>query len=524
VVDRLSGLVDKSLIVAETIGAAALFRLLDTTRAYALEKLETSGEFDAVARRHAEHYRDLLERIEADWDLQPTELHADHAGRIDDLRAAVEWAFSERGDPSLAVALMVAASPLFMHLSMFDECCARIEQALHASPGLGANDVRSEMKLRIAFAASAARSGAFAASAKAAWERALALARQCDDVDGQRRALHGLWVVDHRNAIDLAQQFLDLANSPLDRAVGRAAMATTLHHRGDHKEAHRLVDDVIAEYESATEPPVTGIVRYQRDEWMVAYATRARILWLQGYPHQAVQAALRSVDRARKTNHSNSVCMAIAMAMGPLVILNGDLERGQQYIDLFKAQMTRHGLSFWRGWAVCYEAMLAIGRGSPSGATDWLRVGSELLLMQKHWRMVPFFFAELALVLGRNRWIDDGLAVVDAAREREDGRWLAPDLLRVKGELLILKNAGGARVDAENCFREAIAEAQRQGALAWQLRAATSLAKLLQSHGRMIEGEALLRPVYEQFTEGFDTPDLRTARTLLDSHSKAHRQ
>jgi predicted ATPase len=101
VVEVLSDLVAKSLVLTEYNGRTERYRLLDTTRAYALEKLTQSGELDAVARRHAEFYRDLFERAETEWETRPTtEWLADYGWRLDNLRAALDWALSPGGDAS----------------------------------------------------------------------------------------------------------------------------------------------------------------------------------------------------------------------------------------------------------------------------------------------------------------------------------------------------------------------------------------------------------------------------------------
>ena len=111
-IDRLADLVAKSLVVADVSGAKPRFRLLDTTRAYAIEKLDASGERERIARRHAEYYRDLFERAEREVPARPTgEWLADYAGEIDNLRAALDWAFSPSGDVSIGVALTAARGP-----------------------------------------------------------------------------------------------------------------------------------------------------------------------------------------------------------------------------------------------------------------------------------------------------------------------------------------------------------------------------------------------------------------------------
>ena len=155
VFDGLANLVTKSLVAADFNDAEARYRLLDTTRAYALEKLDESGERERLLRRHAEYYRDLFERAEAEWETRPAaEWLDDYGWRIDNLRAALDWAFSPGGDASIGVALTAAAVPLWMHLSLLDECRSRAEQALAAcDPGEG-GDPRREMKLYAALATS----------------------------------------------------------------------------------------------------------------------------------------------------------------------------------------------------------------------------------------------------------------------------------------------------------------------------------------------------------------------------------
>ena len=122
--------------------------------------------------------------------------------------------------------------------------------------------------------------------------------------------------------------------------------------------------------------------------------------------------------------------------------------------------------------------------------------------------------------LGRAGQTDDGLAEVDKAIarcERTEGRWLISELLRIKGELLLLQGGSKAAAAAEDHFRRALDWASRQGALSWELRAATSRARLLRDRGHSADALALLQPVYDRFTEGFETADLKTAQTLMEA-------
>jgi predicted ATPase len=154
-IDRLADLVAKSLVVADVSGARPRFRLLDTTRAYAIEKLDASEERERLAHRYAEHYREVFERAEGEAAARPAdEWLADYAREIDNLRAALDWAFSPGGDGSIGVALTAAAVPLWMCLSLLEECRGRAERALGALGAGASRDARHEVKLHAAVAAS----------------------------------------------------------------------------------------------------------------------------------------------------------------------------------------------------------------------------------------------------------------------------------------------------------------------------------------------------------------------------------
>ena len=165
-----------------------------------------------------------------------------------------------------------------------------------------------------------------------------------------------------------------------------------------------------------------------------------------------------------------------------------------------------------------YQGALAIERGDVVTGWRLLRgafheFGGFTSAMQVN----AFLMVE---ALGRAGQMVDGLAMIEraiASSEETEGRWLTAELLRIKGELLPSQGEDGARAAAEDHFRQALDWARRQGALSWELRAATSLARLWRDQGRRAEGMALLRPVYDRFTEGFDTADLKTARALLDA-------
>ena len=194
VVDGVSSLVAKSLVAAEIDSAIARYRLLDTTRAYAIEKLGESGERERLVRRHAEYYRDLFEQAQSKLEARCAgEWPVDYARQLDNLRAALDWAFSPAGDASVGVALTAAAVPLWMHLSLLEECRGRVERALAALAAGASRDTRHEMKLQAALGASLIyiRNGP---ETGAAWTKALEVAEGLDNAEYRLRSLLGLWL------------------------------------------------------------------------------------------------------------------------------------------------------------------------------------------------------------------------------------------------------------------------------------------------------------------------------------------
>ena len=179
---------------------------------------------------------------------------------------------------------------------------------------------------------------------------------------------------------------------------------------------------------------------------------------------------------------------------------------------------TEQGLPTWlgmgtilRGWALAQQGHGAEGLSQiREGLAAWRSTGSEM------WRSQ--FLALLAESYGKDEQVEEGLRTVAEALafvERTEERYYEAELYRLKGELTLQQSQDAA--EAETCFRKAIEIAQKQQAKSWELRAATSLARLWQGQGKRAEARELLAPVYNWFTEGFDTADLKDAKELLDA-------
>jgi predicted ATPase/DNA-binding winged helix-turn-helix (wHTH) protein len=532
-IDRLADLVAKSLVVADVGGAKPRFRLLDTTRGYAIEKLDESGERDRIARRHAAYYRDLFERAEGEVTARSTrEWLADYAREIDNLRAALDWAFSPGGDRSIGVALTAAAVPLWTHLSLIEECRDRVERAVAALGGEAGRDARCEMRLRAELGTcliyASGGGGGVGPEIGPALTRALEIAESLDDAEYQLRSIWGLWALhietcQLRVALEIAQRFRTLAAKQRegnDQLIGDRMIGVTLHLLGDQARARRNIEHMLAHYVPPVEKPHRWI-----DHRVSARVCLARVLWLQGFPDEAMRTARSAVEEARETNHALSLTYALAHGACPIMLWVEDLAAAERYITTLLDHSTRHALPLWCAMGRAFQGILVIRRGELGPGLRLLRAGFD------EFGGVGFisvmFLSELAASFGRAGQAADGLATAEQAieqAEQTEGRWVLPESLRIKGELLLLQAADGAAAAADDHFRQAVDWARRQGELSWELRAATSLARLLRNQGRLADAIGCLQPIYDRFTEGFDTADLIVAKRLLDELGSAERE
>ena len=353
---------------------------------------------------------------------------------------------------------------------------------------------------------------------EAGLDRALHLAENLGDVDHQLRTLAILHDFKrHRESkAVVARKFFALAATPADRLYGEFMEGAASYWFGDLSTARHRLERVIAH------GPVSGRRAIRAFEQPLARAYLAPVLWLLGFPQKAIDLAKDAADEAQAVNRALTLCRSLARAGCPVALWAGDLELAEHYIDLLIDESTRNGLPVRRALGNAYRGMLFVRRGDLPAGVALLRGSVDELEKREATVAYRMFMlvGELAAALGRAGRLAEGLATIDDAIDRSgraDELWIMPELLRIKGELLFAHGSAGAADEADACFRQALDWAERQGALSWQLRAATSLARLLQGRGRAADAIARLAPVYDRFTEGFDTADLTAARALLNS-------
>ena len=525
VVDGLAKLVTKSLVVADVDGTTVHYRLLETTRVYAREKLTEHGELEQTAERHAKYYLDVCGQAETEWQTRPAaEWLADYGCQIGNVRAALDWAYSPSGDEAIGLALTAASVPLWFQLSLIDECRGRVEQALsRLEPGADRR-TRCAMQLYAALGASLLYTTGSVRDTIAAWASALEIADSREDVEYRLRAFRGLWACritsgEYRIALTFAERFRDLAGSrtdPADLLIGERMIGIVLHFLGDQGTARGHIERMLANYVAPAHR--SHIIRFVYDQRVAARADLALVLWIQGFPDQAMRAAQIAVEDAQAIDHALSLCYALAQAACPVALWAGDAA-AERWMSMLLDYSARHAMKAWHARGRCYNGALLIRRRDLDTGLRLLRSGIHELREIGFASRFTALLGVLAEGLARAGQPADAMATVDEAlarSERNEERWCFAWLLCIKGELVLRENAPGAAGAAEGHFRQAFDWAQRQEALSWELRAAISLARMWRDQGRGKEARELLAPVYDRFTEGFETADLKIAKRLLD--------
>lgn len=519
--EYLASLAAKSLLVVAKGGSEPIYRLLDTTRSYAWERLTEASEASAAKRRHAEFFMHLFERAESEWETRPTaEWLADYGENLGDVRLALDWASSAEGDARVGVALTVATIPIWFQLCLLDECLARVQWALEALESLSGDVRRWKMQLCAALGWPQMRPIARFQNGPTAWQTALAIAEELGDADYQERALWALWVDAHnrgepQEALTIADQFRalsDTTHDPASRAVGHRMRGRSLLMLGDPKRAHDEIAIMLRDYVAPQQRSHTA--RLQYDQVVTARVTLQRSLWLMGLPDAAMNDAEGNVETARKLGHGLTLSHALSDGACPVALLARDLPAAATYIAMLYEQTSAHALDVWHTYAEAYDGELRIHRGELSEGIRLLHRAVTTLRERGFVLYLTSFLGTLGGGLASIGEEREGLALIDEALgrcERSGEAWCLAELWRQKGVCLSAR----ASTDGAASLLRGIEIARSQGALSLELRAASSLARLYAHNGKHRTAVEVLSPVLARFTEGFERADLVDARAAL---------
>lgn len=513
VLTALEALVEKSLVVVQRDAGTVRYRLLDSTKSYAIEKLTSGGEVQSLTRRYAGHVVRILQKRRS-GNLPPASARIENRLLLGDASAALRWSFSPGGDKQLAPVLAAGASSLFISLSMLNECRRWCESALEVLPDTD-ETTRTALVLNAALGHSLMLTEGNRDGARIAMERALELAVRLDDKPNQFRLLSRLHMYFRRTGeisklVPISRQLEELANSLGDAAAMSAAhtlLSVGYHLAGDQFAAQTHIDVVLhlKEYEKV-QPSHYAFHRSP-------YIASARCRWLLGYPDQAVQMAATLETQA---SSPDAVTYCIALIWGATVF---QWTRNWKRVDSFAKRLIvharDHSLRPYQVVGLAIEGETLLADGQLNAGLALLKSSVATLHAEQYELYTPRFEGSMARTLLKLKRPDEARALVDQTigKIQADGPFFeTPDLLRIRAKIQAQQqDLDGARAS----LAEAMSLADQQGALSWRLRAAMSNVRI--SGGTEYEDAARadLQNVYAKFTEGFGTPDLIDAKALL---------
>lgn len=521
VFQALESLIEKSLVSVNPFGAMMRYRLLDTTRSYALQIDVPETERSGPAARHAAYFRLWLEQIGREWPKLTTATErAPHVAALGNVRAALEWGFGPNGDPQIGVSLAAAAAPVFLALSLLTECHRWAERALRALDDTARGGLE-EMRLQAALGMSLMFTRDHGDAARNAFDRSLHIAEACDDTANQMLLLGPLHMFhfrrgEYQSALQFARRGATAAGrlgDPGAMALAHCLTGISLHSMGDLASARSELEATLKD-EPTSERSRTLHLGFDYYNW--AGMALGRTLWMQGYPDQAVERVRRTIENAEALGHPVTLTLVLHWAAA-VYLWVGDLESAETHIDWFLSRAETDSLGPYLAVGRGLKGELAIHCGDAVRGVPLLESALQNLHAARYELVSTAFDLALTrglIAIGR---AEEARRVIDAsirAAEVNGDSGFMPELLRMKSQVLP-RTAHAEGLSLQSCLEQALELSRHQSARGWELRAATDLAAFLIEQGRPQQAHAILKSVLEQFTEGFGTADLKRAASVL---------
>ena len=448
------------------------------------------------------------------------------AGQLEDHLDQLANHYSRGTDPVKAIEYLGRAGQQALRRSAYTVSINRFSEAIHLLQKTPESPERNqrELLLQLALAAAFAIKGGWGLpEVEGAYARARELCEQLGNPPEFFPALNGLWAMralrgELPSAHVLAEQLLHRAQATGDSPLlmyAHYALGFTSFWKGEFLTARKHLETASKLYSFPEHRSLIHLYGFDAGVHSLSYA--AWTLWHLGYPDQAIERGNEAVDLARRLSHPESLTFALSSFAAAHQSRRETAQtqaNAQKAIDL----AAEYGLmEVWPivtslcGWAMAARGCRAEGIAHLEetlnpGATR----GSNLAIPY-----ILLLLVDAYKEAGRLEEMQSTLRQAFASVDERDAHSHEAEMIRLKGELLSIQDDSAA-ARAQNCFRKAIEVAQRQGAKSWELRATTSLARLLRDTGRRDEACAILAEIYNWFTEGFDTADLKDAKALLD--------
>jgi DNA-binding SARP family transcriptional activator len=382
---------------------------------------------------------------------------------------------------------------------------------------------REELTLRLALAPALMVRGVSTPEMKQNSERARVLAAEVGEPNQRFQALWATWSSvrdDDRTALEIGRELLGLAERTGDQDLlleGHHALWPVLLALGEPTTARHHHEQGMALYDP-TQHRGHAFVYAGHDPGTCCRRYASWTFWILGYPQRALEESLGALGLARELAHAQSIMMAHAWACF-FHDMRREVHALQEHSRALVTLGSEQGIGQWQSVATIFDGWIRAERGEGAAAIAQIKQGLEARGWSAGHFMHEYFRSVLARACLKAGRLDEGLSVIEEALRvvymTGTAVWQS-ELYRLQGELRLAAPPADV-AGALDSFRQAIAIARRQQARSWELRAASSLARLLAAEGRRDEARGALADIYRWFTEGFDTPDLLEAKALLDA-------
>jgi predicted ATPase/DNA-binding winged helix-turn-helix (wHTH) protein len=515
----MDSLVAKSMVVTRPIGAMLRYRLLDTTRAYALAiPLEPQERAD-LAVRHASYYGRWLAQSTSDWAGKTSGAErASHFAALNNVRAALEWCFGEGGEISIGVKLAAAAGPALLAMSLMPEALRWSQCAILALDDNTRGSIE-EMHLQSVFGIVATHLYGKIDAVLVALNRGLEIAEARNDVVNQVGLLSMLRTYyfrsgDFKTAHEYARRSKVAADAIEDFAASaqaRSILGRSLHLAGNLAAARVELEASLIDWARAGRTTIY----LSHELHFPSEVTMARNLWLQGFPDQAEERARKVIDSAVRTDRAAALVVALGWAIS-VFLWTGNWPEAQEHIEALIYQAGSNSLGPFVAAGRARRGELAILQGAAEEGIEDLRAGLATIHSIGYEVLTTEFNISLIRGLKATGQVSEAtdllVRTIRNVEVKGDNLYM-PELLRVKGNLLLATTP--LSEEAQVSFRQSIHLSRLQGARGWELRAATDLAGAMSSGGNFDDARNLLQPVLGCFVEGTGSADIQKARKLL---------
>jgi predicted ATPase/DNA-binding winged helix-turn-helix (wHTH) protein len=503
VTEGIASLVRKSLLHTTSLGGVVTYRLLESTRLYALEKLNDAEECFRVRRLHVDYVTDVLRRAEREWkDTRRREWLERYEPLLGDARQALAWSFSAEGDREAGVVLSWLVTPLGLQMGLVDEFRERVETAIRHARELSPPRLIEEMRLNLVYGILNQNQIQPVNFNIAGLVRADHLANRIGD-DRYRIepqivcAAFNMGMGNYAVALAHAEHAMELSERVGDDLAilgARRILSQVTHFNGQHIRASEIAKSVL-QHPAVNIPVAYGSVHVDRRVSM--RIVLARTLWLEGYADRALAVVDDAIELSSEDGPL-ALCQALSLAACPILLWRGYDEQAREKTEMLLDAASRYTLGHWHSWGKLFENVLRQRRdeGVSTSRTPIKTQGN----LQK----------ETLATLTSNA-MEPMSIESDRMTERS---WCTPELLRVEAEKIVVSDPDNI-VAAQKLLLRAVDLARQQNALAWELRAATSLARIHAKTDKCVESRDALALVRSRLAEGQDSLDAVAADRLL---------